>query len=53
MVQPVANLNQNLSLKIRRAAELIFRADALLITTGAGMGVDSGLATYRGRNAGV
>lgn len=36
-----------------RAAEAVASADALLITTGAGMGVDSGLGTFRGRNAGV
>ena len=34
---------------IRRVAELIAKADALLITAGAGMGVDSGLPDYRGR----
>ena len=34
---------------IRRAAELIAKADALLITAGAGMGVDSGLPDFRGR----
>mmetsp|Transcript_54407 Transcript_54407/g.129657 ORF Transcript_54407/g.129657 Transcript_54407/m.129657 type:complete len:340 (+) Transcript_54407:95-1114(+) len=36
-----------------RAARTIEKADALLIMTGAGMGVDSGLGTFRGRNAGV
>jgi NAD-dependent SIR2 family protein deacetylase len=34
---------------IRRAARLIAEADALLITAGAGMGVDSGLPDFRGR----
>lgn len=34
---------------IRRAAELIAAADGLLITAGAGMGVDSGLPDFRGR----
>ena len=34
---------------IRRAAELIAQADALLITAGAGMGVDSGLPDFRGK----
>jgi len=34
--------------KIRRAAEAIDAADALLITAGAGMGVDSGLPDFRG-----
>mmetsp|Transcript_62354 Transcript_62354/g.115732 ORF Transcript_62354/g.115732 Transcript_62354/m.115732 type:complete len:359 (+) Transcript_62354:1-1077(+) len=38
---------------LTRAAKAIEKADALLITTGAGMGVDSGLGTFRGRNAGV
>ena len=33
---------------IARAAELIADADALLVTAGAGMGVDSGLPDFRG-----
>ena len=33
---------------ISRAADAIMRADALLITAGAGMGVDSGLPDFRG-----
>lgn len=33
---------------IRRAAELVAKADALLITVSAGMGVDSGLPDFRG-----
>ena len=33
---------------IERAAELIGRADAIVITSGAGMGVDSGLPDFRG-----
>ena len=33
---------------IRRAAEAIAGADALLIGAGAGMGVDSGLPDFRG-----
>jgi NAD-dependent SIR2 family protein deacetylase len=33
---------------IGKAAELIAKADALLITAGAGMGVDSGLPDFRG-----
>ena len=32
----------------RRCAELIAQADGLLITAGAGMGVDSGLPDFRG-----
>jgi NAD-dependent SIR2 family protein deacetylase len=35
---------------IRQAAELIGQADALLITAGAGMGVDSGLPDFRGKD---
>ena len=31
-----------------RCAELIAQADGLLITAGAGMGVDSGLPDFRG-----
>jgi NAD-dependent SIR2 family protein deacetylase len=34
---------------IRRGAELVRRADALLIAAGAGMGVDSGLPDFRGK----
>jgi len=33
---------------IRKAAEFIFKADALYITAGAGFGVDSGLPDFRG-----
>lgn len=36
------------SASLRRAAELIRQADGLLITAGAGMGVDSGLPDFRG-----
>jgi NAD-dependent SIR2 family protein deacetylase len=35
---------------IHRAAKAIARADALVIGAGAGMGVDSGLPDFRGRN---
>lgn len=35
--------------KVRRASEVIKAADALLITAGAGMGVDSGLPDFRGK----
>ena len=41
------------SAAISAAAAVIRNADAILVTTGAGMGVDSGLGTFRGRNAGV
>ena len=33
---------------VRRVADLIAKADALLVTAGAGMGVDSGLPDFRG-----
>jgi hypothetical protein len=39
--------------QLDRAAAAIAEADALIVFTGAGMGVDSGLGTYRGANAGV
>lgn len=35
---------------IAKAYELIKQSDGLLITAGAGMGVDSGLPDYRGKN---
>ena len=35
------------------AASAIAKADAMIIGSGAGLGVDSGLGTFRGRNAGV
>lgn len=35
---------------IRRAAELLSKAAGLVITAGAGMGVDSGLPSFRGRH---
>jgi NAD-dependent SIR2 family protein deacetylase len=34
--------------KVKRAAQVINAADALLVTAGAGMGVDSGLPDFRG-----
>ena len=34
----------------RHAAEIIARADALIIGAGAGMGIDSGLPDFRGPN---
>jgi NAD-dependent SIR2 family protein deacetylase len=37
---------------IRYRAPWLVGADAVLICSGAGMGVDSGLGTYRGTNAG-
>ena len=41
------------SAAISAAAAVIRNADAIIVTTGAGMGVDSGLGTFRGRNAGA
>ena len=40
----------NHNVAITRAANLLREADALLITAGAGMGVDSGLPDFRGPN---
>lgn len=40
-------------MEIESASRYIQRADALLICTGAGMGVDSGIGTFRGKNAGI
>ena len=39
------------SLSIRKTAHLLSGADAIFVTSGAGMGVDSALHTFRGRNA--
>ena len=44
---------EDLQEDIAQAAKLIKEANALLINTGAGMGVSSGLGTFRGKNAGV
>lgn len=45
---PVNHSNDNLADQIAQAAKLIKEADAILITAGAGMGVDSGLPDFRG-----
>lgn len=37
------------NLNVQKAANLIFNADSLIITAGAGMGVDSGLPDFRGK----
>ncbi len=42
------DMNDDTLEKVERAAEAIASADALLITAGAGMGVDSGLPDFRG-----
>ena len=44
--------SEKLERSLDRAAQAIRSADALIVFTGAGMGVDSGLGTYRGANAG-
>ncbi len=45
---PVINTYNKLANQIAMAAKLIKEADAILITAGAGMGVDSGLPDFRG-----
>ena len=44
--------NDDQAASLQSAADRIKSADAVLIFTGAGMGADSGLGTYRGVNAG-
>ena len=41
---------RNLRKEIVNAKALLHQADAILIVTGAGMSVDSGIPTYRGNN---
>lgn len=41
---------REIDIEIKRAAELIRHAGALIIAAGAGMGVDSGLPDFRGRS---
>lgn len=41
---------RNIRKDIQNARELLTNADAVLIVTGAGMSVDSGIPTYRGNN---
>ena len=43
-------MQPSLDEQFARAAELIAQADSLIIGAGAGMGVDSGLPDFRGRN---
>jgi NAD-dependent SIR2 family protein deacetylase len=45
--------DSGLNAQLLQAAKIIKAADALLINTGAGMGVSSGLGTFRGKAAGV
>jgi NAD-dependent SIR2 family protein deacetylase len=47
-MKPVPGHKSSLALVIERAAAALRDSDALLITTGAGMGVDSGLPDFRG-----
>lgn len=49
----LGTISGSLEESVKQAARAIMEADALLIGTGAGMGVDSGLGTFRGRNAGI
>lgn len=44
---------EDLDTAIQRAAQAIADADALMICSGAGMGVDCGFGTFQGRYAGV
>jgi len=44
--------NQSDELAISAAAFAIYSADALLVCSGAGLGVDSGLGSFRGKSAG-
>jgi len=49
-----ANMSQaDVERALAQAAAWICSADVLLVGSGAGMGVDSGLSTFRGKNAGV
>ena len=41
---------RNLRKELVNAKALLYKADAILIVTGAGMSVDSGIPTYRGNN---
>ena len=46
MTMPIQNVREHGLIQV--AAEVVARAEALLITAGAGMGVDSGLPDFRG-----
>jgi NAD-dependent SIR2 family protein deacetylase len=46
----LVNYSASTELKIQRVADLILEADSLIITAGAGMGVDSGLPDFRGKD---
>jgi hypothetical protein len=46
-------VNTEMKSLIDKAAELVLNCEAILFTSGAGMGVSSGLGTFRGIAAGV
>ena len=50
---PAARLDECTTQKIDQAANWLMNCDALIFTSGAGMGVGSGLGTFRGIAAGV
>jgi len=45
--------DDQVQIALRRAADWLSKADAILVGSGAGMGVSSGLATFRGGQSGV
>jgi len=45
--------SDNVKEALTKAAEWLLTADAVLVGSGAGMGVDSGLPTFRGKSSGV
>lgn len=49
----MATYTAELQASLKRAASLLSNCDALLLCTGAGMGVASGLGTFRGAAAGI
>lgn len=50
-IQP--KINDETRLLIKKSADLLLNCEAILFTSGAGMGVSSGLGTFRGIAAGV
>lgn len=51
--QVMQEYRKNISYFFKKKKQLIKESDAMLICTGAGMGVGSKLGTFRGPNAGV
>ena len=47
-ISNVAPIDPNVATRVKRAAELIADADALIVAAGAGMGVASGLPDFCG-----